>query len=136
MSLIIPKDYRSVLDRRTTETAIKFIKDTFQTVSYTHLDVYKRQVIYSIYYVGVITDVREIGRLKALGASKKQIRRMLLREGAAECAVSVPIGLVLGYLIPYIAFPAVINSLSEKLPAAYAVSTYHYDMFSLSLIHI
>ena len=30
MSLIIPKDYRSVLDRRTTETAIKFIKDTFQ----------------------------------------------------------------------------------------------------------
>lgn len=30
MSLIIPKDYKSVLDGRTTETAIKFIKDTFQ----------------------------------------------------------------------------------------------------------
>lgn len=96
--------------------------------------VFAGMVIYSIYYVGVITDVREIGRLKALGASKKQIRSMLLREGAAECAVSVPIGLVLGYLIPYIAFPAVINSLSEELPAAYAVSTYHYDMFSLPLL--
>ncbi len=30
MALIIPKSYSSVLDGRTTETAIKFIKDTFQ----------------------------------------------------------------------------------------------------------
>lgn len=30
MALIIPKDYSSSLDGRTTETAIKFIKDTFQ----------------------------------------------------------------------------------------------------------
>jgi aspartate--ammonia ligase len=30
MSLILPKDYKSELDGRTTEKAIKFIKDTFQ----------------------------------------------------------------------------------------------------------
>ena len=34
-------------------------------------------VIYSIYYVSVITDIQEIGRLKALGASDKQIKKAL-----------------------------------------------------------
>ncbi|MBO5279113.1 MAG: hypothetical protein J6B06_06465 [Lachnospiraceae bacterium] len=44
--------------------------------------VFSGLVIYSIYYVGVITDVQEIGKLKSLGASQKQIKRMLLLEGA------------------------------------------------------
>lgn len=47
-------------------------------------------VIYSIYYVSVITDVQEIGKLKALGASKKQVKRLL---------VSVTLGNLFGYLI-------------------------------------
>lgn len=37
--------------------------------------------IYSIYYVSMIPKVQEYGKLKALGATKKQIRQMVLREG-------------------------------------------------------
>ncbi len=96
--------------------------------------VFAGMVIYSIYYVGIITDIQEIGRLKALGTSKKQIRSMMLREGAFVCLISVPIGLILGYLIPYIAFPLVIKSLSEDLPQAYAANIEHYHMFSLPLL--
>ncbi|MFQ7473544.1 MAG: ABC transporter permease, partial [Anaerovoracaceae bacterium] len=55
-------------------------------------------VIYSIYYVGVITDVHETGKLKALGATKKQIKKLLRREGAFVAGISIPLGLVLGYL--------------------------------------
>lgn len=91
-------------------------------------------VIYSIYYVGVITDVQEIGKLKALGASKRQIKGMLLREGVIACIISVPVGLVIGYLIPYISFPLVINSLSENLPAMYAAGIEKYHMFSLPML--
>lgn len=71
-------------------------------------------VIYSIYYVGVITDIHEIGKLKALGASKRQIRRMLLREGMTMAAVSIPAGLVLGFLIPYFLLPVVVKKGMEK----------------------
>ena len=67
-------------------------------------------VIYSIYYVGVITDVQELGKLKALGASKKQIRRLLMKEGLFVSAMAIPAGLILGYLIPRIFMPIVLRS--------------------------
>lgn len=71
--------------------------------------VFSGLVIYSIYYVSVITDVQEIGKLKALGASKKQIRRLLLREGLFISIAAVPAGLLIGFLIPYFLLPVVIK---------------------------
>lgn len=62
-------------------------------------------VIYSIYYVGVITDVQEIGKLKALGASGRQIAKMLSWQGAIISAFAVPLGLLIGFLLPYFLFP-------------------------------
>lgn len=62
-------------------------------------------VIYSIYYVGVITDVQEIGKLKALGASGRQIARLFYWQGAIVSAFAVPVGLLLGFLLPYLLFP-------------------------------
>lgn len=65
-------------------------------------------VIYSIYYVGVITDVQEIGKLKALGASRRQIAGMLYLQGAIVSAVAIPVGLLIGFLLPYLCFPLVV----------------------------
>lgn len=65
-------------------------------------------VIYSIYYVGVITDVQEIGKLKALGASRRQIAGMLYLQGAIVSAIAVPAGLLIGFLLPYLCFPLVV----------------------------
>ena len=62
-------------------------------------------VIYSIYYVGVITDVQEIGKLKALGASGRQIAKMFYWQGAIVSAIAVPVGLLAGFLLPYFLFP-------------------------------
>lgn len=55
-------------------------------------------VIYSIYYVSVINNVREIGKLKAMGAAKRQIRGLLLREGATLTVLSLGPGILLGFL--------------------------------------
>ena len=66
-------------------------------------------VIYSIYYVNVITDIQEIGKLKALGAGDKQIRRLFLREGMFCSLTAVPAGLLAGFLILYTAWPHVIE---------------------------
>lgn len=70
-------------------------------------------VIYSIYYVSVITDVQEIGKLKALGASKKQIRRLLQLEGLFASLIALPVGLVLGYLIPKLGLPMLMDAMSK-----------------------
>lgn len=83
-------------------------------------------VIYSIYYVSVITDVQELGKLKALGASKRQIKHLLLREGFTLCALAIPIGLLLGYLIPYLIFPLMLKSMMNM--------DYQPHMFSFGIL--
>lgn len=65
-------------------------------------------VIYSIYYVGVITDVQEIGKLKALGASRRQIAGMFYWQGTIVSAFAIPAGLLIGFLLPYLLFPLVL----------------------------
>ncbi|MGI5824928.1 MAG: FtsX-like permease family protein [Bacillota bacterium] len=89
-------------------------------------------VIYSIYYVSVITDVQEIGKLKALGASKKQIKKMLLSEGMLVSVLAIPPGVIIGYLIPYLAFPPVMNKMASATLSAVAIEQYH--MFSLPVL--
>lgn len=71
-------------------------------------------VIYSIYYVGVITDIQEIGKLKALGASKGQIAKLFYCQGALVSAFAIPLGLLIGFLLPYLLFPVVVWKLSSS----------------------
>lgn len=52
--------------------------------------------IYSIYYVSMIHKVQEYGRLKAIGATKHQIRQIVLREGFFTAAFAIPAGLLAG----------------------------------------
>ena len=65
-------------------------------------------VIYSIYYVGVITDVQEIGKLRALGASGRQIAGLFICQGAVVSAFAIPAGLLIGFLLPRLLFPLVL----------------------------
>ncbi|MEG2412842.1 MAG: FtsX-like permease family protein [Clostridium sp.] len=56
-------------------------------------------VIYSIFYVSIITKVQEYGKLRAVGAAKKQIKGIILREGMVLASIAIPLGLVIGYFI-------------------------------------
>lgn len=85
-------------------------------------------VIYSIYYVSVITDVQEIGKLKALGASGKQVKRLFVSESMWLCAIAIPLGLLLGFGIPALLYPAIIEGVSKN--SLQPVTIEHYHMFS------
>lgn len=80
-------------------------------------------VIYSIYYVGVITDVQEIGKLKALGASRHQIAGMFYWQGAIVSTIAIPAGLLIGFLLPYFLFPLVLWAYQSGS----AISSYSRD---------
>ena len=56
-------------------------------------------VIYSIFYVSVINKVHEYGKIRAVGATKRQIRKIILREGFILSCISIPLGIAIGYLI-------------------------------------
>lgn len=52
--------------------------------------------IYSVYYVSMNQRVREFGKLKAIGATKRQLRQIGLREGMGVALFAIPIGLLIG----------------------------------------
>ena len=52
--------------------------------------------IYSVYYGSMNQRVREFGKLKAIGATKRQLRQIVLREGMGVALFAIPIGLLIG----------------------------------------
>ncbi len=65
--------------------------------------------IYSIYYVGLSDRVREFGKIKAMGASKKQLKGMVFWEGMSVAMIAMPIGLVLGTVLTKIILLSIVN---------------------------
>jgi putative ABC transport system permease protein len=55
--------------------------------------------VYSIYYVSMNQRIQEFGRMKAIGATKRQVRQIVLREGLCIAAFAVPAGLLIGTFI-------------------------------------
>lgn len=96
-------------------------------------------VIYSIYYVSVITDIQEIGKLKALGASKRQIARLFFWQGNLISAFAIPAGLLVGFFLPYFLFPFILRALGrdalDSAESGYMENlTGKIHMFSLPLL--
>ncbi|WP_419742594.1 ABC transporter permease [Paraclostridium dentum] len=56
-------------------------------------------VIYNIFYLSITSKVQEFGKLRAIGATKKQIKTIVLKEGIFLSIIAVPLGIVLGYVI-------------------------------------
>ncbi|MGN1378078.1 MAG: ABC transporter permease, partial [Dorea sp.] len=55
--------------------------------------------IYSIYYITMGDRVQELGKIKAIGATTGQLRRIVLMEGFLVAAIVVPLGLLTGSLL-------------------------------------
>lgn len=96
-------------------------------------------VIYSIYYVGVITDVQEIGKLKAIGASRRQIAKLFYWQGTLVSVIAIPLGLLIGFLLPYFLFPLAIwrfigSTINSNSRDAAKALLGQIPMFSLPLL--
>lgn len=64
-------------------------------------------IIYNIFQISVINDIRFYGLLKTIGTTKKQIRRLLLRQAAVLSAIGIPAGIFIGFCIGKLALPLV-----------------------------
>lgn len=59
-------------------------------------------VIYNIFQVGIQWKIREYGKIKALGTTRKQMKQLILNEGLSLAVPAIPIGMILGVLFNYI----------------------------------
>lgn len=66
-------------------------------------------VIYNIFQVGITYKIQEYGKIRALGATKKQLRKVIFREGFSLAAIGIPIGIIGGYFISNASFQWFMN---------------------------
>ena len=117
-----PKPYREVTNKR----EVSFP----DSVSYTHRDVYKRQVS---------NQVSQIGQLKTIGMTEKQIKRMIRKEGYCFCLFGIPAGITVGIIFAYLLEPngiTIINAIATSILAIILGIIIVQISVYLSLIHI
>lgn len=56
-------------------------------------------VIYNIFQVGVVQKIQEYGKIKALGATKKQMKKLIWREGILLSVIGIPLGVLAGCVL-------------------------------------
>lgn len=56
-------------------------------------------IIYNIFQISVIKDIRYYGLLKTIGTTGKQIRRIINRQALMMSAIGIPLGLIIGFLV-------------------------------------
>lgn len=59
-------------------------------------------VIYSVFYLSVIGRIKQFGQLRTIGMTKKQIKKMITKEGLLLSAIGIPIGILCGSIIGYL----------------------------------
>lgn len=65
-------------------------------------------IIYNIFQISVAADIRFYGRLKTLGASRRQLKKIIYGQAGRLCLAGIPVGLLLGVLLGAVLVPLVI----------------------------
>ena len=87
------------------------------------VDVYKRQI-------------QEYGKIKALGATKKQMKQLIFREGIFLTFFSIPVGLLFGFLIAKCGFNWLVEqgNLVSTQTGSMGVQNQQVPLFSLPVM--
>lgn len=69
-------------------------------------------IIYNIFQISVVSDIKFYGLLKTVGTTKKQIMRIIRKQALLISAVGIPIGLILGYFAGNLILPRIASTTS------------------------
>ena len=71
-------------------------------------------VIYGVFYLSVIGKIHQFGQLRTIGMTKKQMKKLVSKEGRRLCLYASPIGILIGGIAGYFIIPSgfsIINTL-------------------------
>ncbi|MGF7046982.1 putative ABC transport system permease protein [Paenibacillus sp. DS2015] len=66
-------------------------------------------IIYNIFQISVIKDIRFYGLLKTIGTTPKQIKRIIHRQALILSVIGIPMGVIFGYVLGNTLLPLVVN---------------------------
>ena len=69
-------------------------------------------IIYNIFYISIVRDIKFYGQLKTIGTTKKQIKKIIIKQALILCLIAIPIGLVLGYAIGSMVTPLIMKTVN------------------------
>ncbi len=84
-------------------------------------------VIYNIFYISVMGKLREYGRLKVLGATPKQLKKVVKRERNHLAVTAIPLGLTAAAIITERSMPG-FWSWRDNIPYGAAISLVVYGV--------
>ncbi|AIW41651.1 MULTISPECIES: ABC transporter permease [Paenibacillus] len=67
-------------------------------------------IIYNIFQISVMRDIRFYGLLKTIGTSGKQIRRIIRRQALVLSVIGIPFGLIAGFFVGKALIPLLMNN--------------------------
>lgn len=80
-------------------------------------------LIYNIFDISVMKDIRQYGLLRTIGASSRQIRAVVRKQALLLTMAGLPLGLFAGFLAGRLCLPVVMSFFAhETLPTALTVS--------------
>ncbi len=68
-------------------------------------------IIYNIFQISVTADVQFYGKLKTLGTTTRQLKKLIYNQANRLCIVGIPVGLILGWLLGTVLVPALMGSM-------------------------
>ena len=75
-------------------------------------------IVYGVFYTKIVKNVQMLGRLRTIGMTKKQMKRMAGKEGRLYALTGIPMGLAAGVLIGFAGCP---DGFRVKTAVLYAV---------------
>lgn len=67
-------------------------------------------IIYNIFRISIMKDIRYYGLLKTIGTTGRQIKRIIRRQALKLSVIGIPIGLLVGFIVGKALLPAILNS--------------------------
>lgn len=66
-------------------------------------------IIYNIFQISVTADIQLYGKLKTLGTTARQIKKLIYGQANRLCVIGIPVGMALGYLLGMVLVPVVVS---------------------------
>ncbi len=96
-------------------------------------------IIYNIFQISVVADIRFYGLLKTIGTTPKQIKSVIRQQAVLLCTGGIPFGLILGWLLGVKLTPvllAQLNGMRENTFSANPVIFIFSTLFSVFTVFL
>lgn len=72
-------------------------------------------IIYNIFQISVTADIQFYGKLKTLGASARQLKKLIYGQANRLCLIGIPLGIITGYLLGMLLVPLLLSIMNSKV---------------------